>query len=157
MQIWIYDTGMWTWWIVATILLIAELIFPGVYLVWLGIAAVVVGTVNFFVPIAWQAEIVLFGITSVATIAIAHPWLKRKQVLQSDRPNLNRRMFGYVGNSFVLEEPIRNGRGLLKIEDVYWEVIGPELPEGSWVKVTGVEGSRLRVEALSAVPQLPRQ
>jgi membrane protein implicated in regulation of membrane protease activity len=146
MEIVIHDGSMWTWWIVATGLLIAELILPGVFLVWLGIAAALVGAINFFVPITWQFEILIFGALSVAIILIANPWLKRRQEMQSDRPNLNRRMLDYVGKKFILEEPIRNGRGKLKIEDTYWELIGPELPKGAWVLVTGVEGSRLTVE-----------
>jgi membrane protein implicated in regulation of membrane protease activity len=146
MEITIHDGSMWTWWIVAAVLLIAELVLPGVFLVWLGIAAAMVGLINFFVPIGWQVEILLFGILSIAIIAVANPWLKRRQTTESDRPNLNQRMFDYVGKRFVLEEPIRQGRGKLKIEDIYWEVIGPELPKGAWVKVTRVEGSRLIVE-----------
>jgi membrane protein implicated in regulation of membrane protease activity len=146
MEIIIHDGSMWTWWIVAAGLLIAELIFPGVFLVWLGIAAALVGAINFFVPIAWQLEILVFGALSVAIILIANPWLKRRQAVQSDRPNLNQRMLDYVGKKFVLEEPIRNGRGQLKIEDTYWELIGPELPKGARVLVTGVEGSRLTVK-----------
>jgi inner membrane protein len=141
----ISDTGMWVWWVIATVLLIGELLLPGVFLVWLGAAAAGVGLINFFVPIAWQFEILLFGALSIAIVLVANPWLKRRQALESDRPNLNRRMLDYVGKKFILEEPILNGRGKLKIEDAYWELIGPELPKGAWVMVTGVEGSKLRV------------
>jgi membrane protein implicated in regulation of membrane protease activity len=151
MEITIYDGSMWTWWIVAAVLLIAELVLPGVFLMWLGIAAAAVGLINFLVPMAWQFEILLFGVLSVLIIAVANPWLKRRQAAESDQPNLNRRMFDYVGRRFVLEEPIRQGRGKLRIEDTYWEVIGPELPKGAWVKVTGVEGSKLIVEQSGSV------
>jgi membrane protein implicated in regulation of membrane protease activity len=151
MEITINDGSMWTWWIVAAVLLIAELVLPGVFLMWLGIAAAAVGLINFFVPMAWQFEILLFGVLSVLIIAVANPWLKRRQAAESDQPNLNRRMFDYVGRRFVLEEPIRQGRGKLRIEDTYWEVIGPELPKGAWVKVTGVEGSKLIVEQSGSV------
>jgi membrane protein implicated in regulation of membrane protease activity len=146
MNIIIADGGMWTWWILATALFIAELLLPGVFLVWLGVAAAMVGLINFFVPMPWQIEVLLFGVFSVGVMAIANPWMKRRQVMQSDRPNLNQRMFDYVGKRYILEQPIRQGRGQLRIEDTYWEIVGPELPKGSWVKVTGVDGSRLIVE-----------
>jgi membrane protein implicated in regulation of membrane protease activity len=48
--------------------------------------------------------------------------------------------------AYVLESPIVNGRGKLRIEDALWEIEGPDLPAGSWIKVKGVEGLRLLVE-----------
>ncbi len=47
----------------------------------------------------------------------------------------------------MLNEPIVDGKGRLKIEDTMWELRGPDLPQGAWVKVTGVDGMRLMVEA----------
>ena len=68
-------------------------------------------------------------------------------MFDSDRPNLNQRMYDHVGKDFVLNEPVVDGKGRLKIEDTIWELRGPDLPQGARVKVTGVEGMRLKVEA----------
>ena len=140
------ELGIWTWWVVAGVLLILELALPGIFFLWLGLAAAAVGAIGFLVPIAWQAELLLFGVISVVLLVVARPWLKKRHVIESDRPNLNRRMYDYVGKRFHLDQPIANGRGKLKIEDAIWEAVGPDAPAGTWVVVTGVEGLRLRVE-----------
>jgi membrane protein implicated in regulation of membrane protease activity len=39
------------------------------------------------------------------------------------------------------------GNGKARVGDGYWKVRGPDLPAGSAVRVTGVEGTVLIVEA----------
>jgi hypothetical protein len=58
--------------------------------------------------------------------------------------NLNQRIYAFVGKS-VLSEPIVNGQGKLDIEGTRWDVLGPNLAKGATVKVTAVEGMKLRV------------
>jgi membrane protein implicated in regulation of membrane protease activity len=140
------EWGPWTWWVIAGVLLIAELILPGVFLLWLGLAAAAVGLIDIIVPIDWRAELLLFGSISVGLLVVARPWLKRRYTTESDRPNLNRRMYEYVGKRFRLEEPMKDGRGKLKIEDTIWEIVGPDAPAGTWIVVKKVEGLRLAVE-----------
>ena len=42
-------------------------------------------------------------------------------------------------------EPIVDGEGKLDIEGTRWDVLGPNLAKGATVKVTAVEGMKLRV------------
>ena len=35
------DLGPWSWWLLAAILLVAELAAPGVFLIWIGAAALI--------------------------------------------------------------------------------------------------------------------
>ncbi len=60
---------------------------------------------------------------------------------------LNRRGDQMVGRTAVLSEPIQNGRGKIKIDDSMWRVEGGDLPAGTQVKITGVDGAILKVEA----------
>ncbi len=48
--------GSWNWLIVAVILLLIELLAPGIFMLWLGLAAFLVGTITLVVavPAAWQ-------------------------------------------------------------------------------------------------------
>ncbi len=143
--------GSWTWWVIAGIFLLLELALPGVFFIWLGLAAVAVGFVLFLVDVAWQFQLALFAILSVVFVLAARPWFRKGQLAESDRPNLNRRMQAFVGRSFVLDEPIANRRGKLAIEGTLWEVEGPDQPKGEWVTVRGVEDMRLIVEPRSSV------
>jgi len=142
----LHALGGWTWWIIAGLLLIAELSSPGIYFLWLGVAAAALGFIVFFIDIGWQTQIALWAILSVALVLLSKSWLKRRNQVESDQPNLNRRMLNYVGRSYVLEEPIVNGYGKIRIEDTLWQVVGPDMPKGDWVRITRADGLQFVVE-----------
>ena len=50
------------------------------------------------------------------------------------------------GRTFTLSAPILNGVGKLRVDDSQWRIAGPDLPEGSRVRVVRAEGATLRVE-----------
>ncbi len=139
--------GDWFWWIAAGVLLIFELMAPGVFFMFLAAAAVAVGLLDTVLSIGWQIELALFAVFSLVFVLAGRPFLKRRKVFDSDRPNLNQRMYDHVGGTFVLAEPVVDGKGRLGIEDTIWELRGPDLPRGAKVRVTGVDGMRLVVEA----------
>jgi len=141
--------GGWTWWIVAGLLLIAELAAPGFLFLWLALAAGALGIIVWFVDVSWQLQLALWAVLSVIFVVVAKPWLKLRNQIESDQPNLNRRMFNYVGKSYVLDEPIVNGRGKIRIEDTLWQVSGPDTPKGHWVKVLRADGLSLVVEPVN--------
>ncbi len=137
--------GGWTWWIVAAVLFALELLAPGVFFLWLGIAAILVGAAELVIDLPWQGEIAAFAILSIISL-FASRFLFTGKGAQSDQPNLNRRMLNHVGESFVLKKAIRNGVGSVRIDDTIWEVRGPDAEEGTRVRVTGVDGRRFTVE-----------
>lgn len=139
--------GNWIWWIVAGVLLVGELATPGIFLVWLGLAAAAVGLLDLAFDPGWQADLVLFSGFAVIFVLAARTWLARRRRPDSAEPHLNRRMDDYIGASYALDQAIESGRGRIRIDDTLWEALGPDLPRGALVKVTGVEGLKLRVEA----------
>jgi inner membrane protein len=139
--------GEWFWWIVAGVLLFLELMTPITFFVFLAAAAAATGLLDAFFDFGWRAELMIFAGFALVLVLAGRPLLLKRRVLDSDQPNLNRRMYDYVGKSYVLEQAIRDGRGRLRIEDTLWDVIGPDLPPGARVKVTGIEGLRLTVAA----------
>jgi membrane protein implicated in regulation of membrane protease activity len=136
--------GGWTWWIIAAALFVCELMVPGVFFLWLGLAAIAVALVELAVDLSWQFEVGLFGVFSTISLILSRFYVARRG--EASESFLNRRTAGYVGRAYVLEEPIRQGRGKLRIQDAIWEIAGPDCPEGTWVKVTGVDGHVLKVE-----------
>jgi membrane protein implicated in regulation of membrane protease activity len=56
----------------------------------------------------------------------------------------------YIGQSLVLEQPIQNNAGRIYLGNRQWQVRGPNLPIGSRVRVTGVDGSILLVDGKAA-------
>jgi inner membrane protein len=141
--------GEWTWWVISGVLLLLELALPGVFFIWLAFAAAAVGLLVLVRDLTWQAQIIIFAALSVAFVLIARPWLRKGELVDSDRPNLNRRMQSFVGRSFVLDQPIANGRGRLSIDGTLWEIEGPDQPRGEWVRVKSVDDMRLVVEPIA--------
>lgn len=136
--------GPWTWWVVAGILFTLELMAPGVFFLWLGAAAVIVGTLVLFIDISWQWQVAAFAVLSVVTLVLSRRYFTPKAI-ETDQPLLNKRFQKLVGRSFVLDVPIVNGTGRLKVGDSVWSVEGPDLPAGSRVKVTEVDGATLKI------------
>lgn len=136
----------WTWWILALVLFLLELSLPGVFFLWLGIAAAVTGLVALLVAdLSWQLAVSIFTVLSVVT-AIAGRRFWKPRNTASDDATLNQRGVQYIGHVFILETAIENGSGRMKVGDGAWLVTGPDLPEGSRVRVTGVNGARLVVD-----------
>ena len=141
----LYGLGPWNWFILAVALLILETVIPGVHFLWFGIAAVAIGFLALVTGLTWQWQVLAFGLISVLTVFWVRKYA-RPDVTISDQPDLNVRGQQYVGRSLVVEEPIQNGRGKVRVGDSTWVVEGPDAPVGARVTVTGAKGTVLVVE-----------
>ena len=139
--------GFWDWFIAGGLLLVLEVLVPGVFMLWLGLAAMLVGAISILADWSWQAQFIAFAVFSVAAIPL---WrrLSMQVGTATDQPFLNRRAEALVGRILTLEKPIVDGSGTAPIGDTVWRITGPDVPAGSRVKVIGVEGTALRVEAI---------
>jgi membrane protein implicated in regulation of membrane protease activity len=143
---WIYGLGAWAWIILGLVLIGLELVAPGVFLVWLGLAAILTGLVDGMADLSWQAATLLFAGLSVAAVLLGRT-LSHPQVRSEDATSLNRRAEALVGRVFTLEAPIAGGVGRIRVDDTSWRVTGPDMLEGAAVRVVRVEGATLVVEA----------
>jgi len=138
--------GEWAWFVAAGILLILELMLPGVFFIWLAAAAAVTGLADYALDLPWQAELLLFAFLSAVAVFGGRRFYKGPGMEPQDNPYLNRRQMGYIGRVFTLKEAIIDGRGKIAIEDTVWEVEGPDMPAGTRIKVTDVRNMSLIVE-----------
>lgn len=138
----------WFWWGLALALFALEALLPGSFMLWLGLAAVGTALVDLVLPVLpGTGQWMLFAILSLISVVVGWQYKKRRPLLASDQPLLNRRAAQLVGQVYVLESAIVDGRGRLKIGDAYWNAVGADLAVGSRVRVVAVEGTSLRVEA----------
>ena len=135
--------GTWNWLIFGFILMALELIAPGVFLFWLGLAALLVGLVSFVFNPSWQTQLILFSVFAIAAV----PLWRRFALTSTSKSNpfLNRRTDALVGREFTLEKPIVDGSGTVRIDDTIWRVAGPDAPAGSRVRVVRADGASLTV------------
>lgn len=141
----IASLGAWGWFIAAGALLILEILLPGTFMLWLGLAALAVGLISFLIDWSWQLQFAAFAAFSLASIPL---WRKlaRQDEAPTDQPFLNRRADALVGRLFTLEKPIADGVGVISVDDTVWRVQGADAPAGSRVKVTRVDGAIVHVE-----------
>ena len=140
------ELGPWNWMVLGFLLLAAEIIAPGVFLVWIGIAALIVGAISLAawgaVFWSWQVQVLVFLVLSLVSA-----YLGRKLVASrkddSDQPLLNRRGVQLIGRTATLTEPIREGRGRIQLGDTLWRVSGPDLPAGARVRVVAAADTDL--------------
>lgn len=137
----------WGWIIAGLVFLALELLAPGVFLVWLGVAGIATGLIVLVQPMDWPWQWLLFAVLSLASI---FAWLRwsRSRSGESDRPYLNRRAERYIGHEAVLDQPISGGFGRLPLGDTIWRISGPDLPAGQRVRVIGYDGAVLQVEPI---------
>ena len=138
------------WWILALLLIGGEVLIPGYFLLWIGLAAAVMGVLLWLLPsLGLLLQAVLFAALALAA-CVFYARKLRPRVEQRHAPGnerLNRRAEQMIGQRYVLTEAIVNGRGKARVGDGQWLVAGPELPAGATVEVVGVDGSTLQVRA----------
>jgi membrane protein implicated in regulation of membrane protease activity len=149
MWMWIISLGAWKWFILAALLFVLEILLPGTFMMWLGLAAILVGVVSSVAVWPWQAQLLAFAAFSIAAIPLWRRFAQRGEA-GGDRPFLNRRAQALVGREFKLDRPIVNGIGTLHVDDTIWRLSGPDCPAGSAVRVTWAEGADIRVELVKA-------
>lgn len=138
------------WWLLALVLIAAEMLAPGYFLLWIGIAAGVMGLVTLVMPgLPAVAQAVLFGVLAIAACLVYWKYIRPVAEQRNDQPLLNKRGAQLIGRRFVLAEAIVNGRGKVKVGDSEWLAEGPDLPAGSEVEVVAVDGASLKVRGLS--------
>ena len=142
------EFGAWNWLIFGAVLFILEAVVPGVFLIWFGLAALVTGIFAFALDIGWQVELLIF--MSLAVLSAFAGLKVAGYGVDEDGENsqLGHRAERYIGQEFVVEQAIRNGRGKVRLGDSLWPVKGGDADKGVTVRVTGVEGNALLVEAV---------
>jgi membrane protein implicated in regulation of membrane protease activity len=142
------SNGPWAWIVAGLILLGLELVVPGGFLLWMGIAGIVTGLVALVWAVGWPGQWLIFGVFSLVSIALWVRWA-RSRPATTDRPYLNRRAEQFIGHEAVLEQAIVQGYGRVALGDTVWRVSGPDLTLGHRVRIVGNEGAVLKVEAIS--------
>ncbi len=141
----------WWWLSLGIALLIVEMLSGTLIFFFISVGAFLVALLTWALDLGGVAQGVVFAATTVAAVTA---W-RRFRPNPGDRleqraaaAGLNSRLAGFVGREAVLEEALSNGRGRIRLDDSYWNVVGEDLPVGSRVRVIAVEGMILRVQVL---------
>ncbi|HEY0163882.1 MAG TPA: NfeD family protein [Sphingomicrobium sp.] len=120
----------WLWMIGGVLLLIAEIIAPGFFLVWVGAAAIITG---------------LFALYALLAVMVGRRFYANADVDSSD-PLLNDRSGQLVGKLVAVVEAIDEHQGRVRVGDSEWNARGGPAAPGERVRITGIDGNCLKVE-----------
>ena len=137
----------WLWLIAGLVLAVAEMVVPGVFLIWFAAAALIVGLLTAALPIGAPVQVVLFVVLSLVSVLASRRFLRRYPIQSAD-PLLNQRGAQLVGRQVVVTQAIQGGSGRVRCGDSEWLAQGPDAEAGARMTVTGSQGSVLIVEAV---------
>lgn len=135
----------WVWIAIGLVLAALEMLVPGVYLIWLAIAAIITGLLTLGMDLGLPAQVVVFVSLSLIAAFSAKRFLRDSPIESSD-PLMNRRGSRLIGENAIVTHAIDGGSGRVKYGDSEWIARGPDAEEGARVRITGSDGAILLVE-----------
>jgi membrane protein implicated in regulation of membrane protease activity len=145
---WLETLEVHWWWLALGLLLaIAEIAIPGVFLIWLAMAALITGVVAWLVPIGVPLQIGLFALLAIVSVFMGKRYLAANPVVSAD-PNMNDRGARLLGDMVTITQAIDGGTGRARHGDSEWLVKGPDAEPGTRMRVSGHDGTVLSVEHL---------
>ena len=139
--------GTWNWLVFGLLLMGLELMLPGVFLFWVGLAALLVGLLSVVIAPPWQLQLLMFAVFAAAAVPVWRRVARSNSGVSNSNPFLNKRSEAMIGRVFTLEKPIIDGAGTVRIDDTVWRVAGPDAPAGSRVRIVRADGASLTVAA----------
>jgi membrane protein implicated in regulation of membrane protease activity len=141
----------WAWLIGGTLLLIAEVLVPGVFLLFVGAAAMLTGVFALLFDLGAPAQLALFALYTALAVMIGRRVYGRPQ--QDDGDDLlNDRAAQMIGRQVMVVSPVDEHGGRVKVGDGEWSARGDHAGLGDLVRVVAVEGNCLKVERLAPLP-----
>ena len=148
---WLSNNAHWAWLTLGLVLAGLEMLVPGVYMIWLAVAAIITGVLALAFDLSVPLQIVDFVFLSLIIAFSAKRFLGERPIESSD-PLMNRRGARQVGETAVVVQAIEHGSGRVKLGDSEWIAHGPNVAAGERVRVSGSEGTILLVEPLRLLP-----
>ena len=146
MNEWLSGLDPHWWWVGAGALLgILEIFLPGIFLIWIAVAAWVTAIIVALAPMALAWQLVIFVVLAFVTVFVGRRYYARNPVTSED-PHLNTRAARLIGQVVIVETAIENGKGRVKVGDGVWNARGPDLPSGASVRIVAADGTLLTVE-----------
>jgi membrane protein implicated in regulation of membrane protease activity len=140
----------WLWMIGGVVLLIAEIIAPGFFLVFVGAAAMATGAFALLFGLGTVAQLALFALYALLAVMVG------RRVYANARsggdPLLNDRSARMIGKVVTVVEAVDEHGGRVRVGDGEWSARGGPAAPGERVRITGVDGNCLDVVAERPLP-----
>ena len=146
---WLNDLDAhWVWLTLGLVLAGLEMLVPGVYLIWLAVAAIITGVLTGLFDLSLPMQVIDFVFLALILAFSAKRFLRDKPIESAD-PLMNRRGARMVGETALVVQAIEHGSGRVHFGDSDWIARGPDVAAGERVRIVGSEGASLLVEPLT--------
>lgn len=145
------DPG-WLWMIGGVILLIAEIIAPGFFLVFIGAAAIASGLFTLLFGLGTVPQLALFALYALLAVMIGKRFYATHPA-SGTIPFLNDPAKRLVGKVVTVTVAVDDHQGRVRVGDSEWSARGGPAVAGDRVRVASVDGNCLIVEPDRQLPQ----
>jgi hypothetical protein len=138
---------VWHWWIFGVVLLVLELLAPGVFFLWIAVAAGITGLISLTLPgMAIEFQFLIFAVFAVVVTIAGRKWFASRQNT-TDHPYLNQRGQHLFGRVVSLVDATQNAEARIHLDGTVWRVnTGVDLPAGHKIRITAIDGTILQAE-----------
>ena len=140
----------WLWAIAGLVLLIAEVVAPGFFLVFLGVAAIATGLFTLLFDLGLAPQLALFVIYTGLALMIGKRWYAEPGNADQ-QVSLNDPARRLVGRTAVAVDPIDEHGGRVRLGDSEWTARGGPAAVGDRVEIIAVEGNCLKVGGVRTI------
>lgn len=141
----------WWWAIGGLILLIAEVVAPGFFLVFIGAAAIATGLFTLLFDLGLAPQLVLFVLYTALAVMIGKRWYAEPHA-GDQRHAINEPAKRLVGKTVTAVTDIDEHAGRVRVGDGEWNARGGPVAAGGRATVIGVDGNCLIVEPVRTLP-----
>lgn len=142
----------WIWLGLGLLLIALEMIAPGVFLLWFGVAAIATGAIAFVLDLGLPFQVINFVFLSLIAVYSAKRFVHERPFVGAD-PLLNKRGSRLVGETAIVTQAIDGGSGRIRHGDSEWIARGPDIAVGERVRIIGSDGAILLVERMQLLAQ----
>jgi inner membrane protein len=145
------DLG-WLWLIGGVVLLIAEVVAPGFFLIFIGAAALLTGVLALALGLTLAPQLALFAIIAFLSVRILGRRFYQSKYDHSSDPMLNDRVARLLGKVVTVVQPVNSDGGRVRVGDSEWSARGGPAAVGDRVRIVDVDGNCLKVEPEHTLP-----
>lgn len=142
----------WLWLIGGVVLLIAEVIAPGFFLIFIGAAAIVTGLLAMAIGLPVAVQLGVFAILAFLSARLVGRRFYATRYDYSPDPFLNNKVGRLLGKVVVVVQPVDSHGGRVRVGDGEWSARGGPAAVGERVRIVDIEGNCLKVEPEHALP-----
>lgn len=142
----------WLWLIGGVVLLIAELIAPGYFLIFVGAAAIVTGLLAMAAGLPVAVQLAAFAVLAfLSTRTVGRRFYASRYDFNPD-PFLNNKVGRLLGKVVVVVQPVDAHSGRVRVGDGEWSARGGPAAVGDRVRIVDIDGNCLKVEPEHTLP-----